>query len=184
MTPAFHALPTSSTCASREPDPEPGDRKIAKRIQIIGVGAPYGDDQLGWVAAEALRNSPLLAGLAPQSVIISQRDRPGLALLEMVQDSAKLILVDAIRAGTRPGTLHRLTAPGLSTCQGLLSSHGYGIAAALEIGRVMGSLPPQVVIFGLEIAGTAGDKLSPAVHEALPRLIQEIEREVVASLSF
>lgn len=172
--------------AFRVSEARAGEFPIAERIHIIGVGSPHGDDRLGWFAAEALLGSSVLRGFGHQAVAVSLSDRPGLMLLELARDSSKLILLDAVCAGVRPGTLHRLDAQALTAGSGLLSSHGFGIAAALELGRLTGSLPPKVVIFGLEIADTresAGEGLSRAVREALPKLIDEVECEVAASFT-
>ncbi|MHB8257823.1 MAG: hydrogenase maturation protease [Acidiferrobacterales bacterium] len=153
------------------------------RIHIVGVGSPHGDDRLGWVAAGELRRSAGLAALPPLTLTIAERDRPGMDLLQGLEGLTALIVVDAVCTGLAPGTLHRLTGDEIGGAAGTLSSHGFGLAAALELGRAMGCLPPRVAVFGLEIADTGGEALSPAVKAAMPGLVAAVEREVLDQIS-
>ena len=153
------------------------------RIHIVGVGSPHGDDRLGWVAAGELRRSTGLAALSPLTLTVAERDRPGMDLLRGLEGLTTLIVVDAVRTGLAAGTLHRLTGDEIGRAAGTLSSHGFGLAEALELGRVMGCLPPRVVVFGLEIADTDGEVLSPVVEAAMPGLVAAVEREVLDQIS-
>ncbi|NIW85741.1 MAG: hydrogenase, partial [Gammaproteobacteria bacterium] len=51
------------------------------RVHIIGVGSPFGDDQLGWRAAEALRRAVVELG-AENTVHVMQCATPGGELVD------------------------------------------------------------------------------------------------------
>ncbi len=155
------------------------------RIRIVGVGSPAGDDRLGWLAARALRRRAALAVLIPQVVTIAGFDRPGMGLLQGLEGLTALIVVDAVRSGAAAGTLHRLGVSEVTHVCGVLSSHGFGLAQTLELGLAMGWLPPQVTVFGLEMAAAdaGSESLSAKVAAAMPVLIQSVEREVLEELA-
>ena len=146
-------------------------------LHIIGVGSPFGDDRLGWVAVETLQRSAALAAAGGGSISFAVLDRPGALLLAHWHDADRVIVVDAVRSGAPPGTRHRLE-PGKWAATESVSSHGFGLASALELARALGDLPPHLVLYGIEIDPTcSGFSLSEPVRRSLPDLIQEIERE-------
>ncbi|MDO8704250.1 MAG: hydrogenase maturation protease [Sulfuricaulis sp.] len=146
-------------------------------IQLIGVGSPFSDDRLGWVAAEALQRSSVVQAMHPGRMVISILDRPGAMLLAHWRDADNVILIDAVHSGAAPGTLHCLTASDLASGGLPASSHGFGIACALELGGALGNLPGSVLLYGIEIdPAHVGQSLSAAVLSALPDLIRRIEQ--------
>ena len=66
-----------------------------KRIKIIGIGSPFGPDQLGWDVVTQLQHT-LAEKTNDYQLNFIQCDRPGLRLLEFMQDTDMTILVDAI----------------------------------------------------------------------------------------
>jgi hydrogenase maturation protease len=53
------------------------------------------------------------------------------------------------------------------------STHDLGLADIVELGRVLGRLPPRLVILGIEVADCApGAGLSPAVQRGLRRAVR------------
>lgn len=148
------------------------------RLHVIGVGSPFGDDRLGWMAVEALQRSAALAALGGGNISFAVLDRPGALLLAHWHDADRVIVVDAVRSGALPGTRHRLQ-PGEWAATESVSSHGFGLASALELARVLGDLPLHLVLYGIEIDPTcSGFSLSEPVRRSLPDLIREIEREL------
>lgn len=150
---------------------------MRNRLRIIGIGSPFGDDRLGWVAVEMLQRSTVLTECGAGNISFAVLDRPGALLLTKWQDTERVIVVDAVRSGAPPGTRHRLE-PGAWAAGESVSSHGFGLAAALELARALGDLPPHLVLHGIEIdpAGS-GCSLSEPVRRALPDLVHEIGRE-------
>lgn len=158
------------------------------RCVVIGVGnRDRGDDGLGPAAARLLREHVEAArhpGFAAPEIIEHGRD---VASLILARASAEwLFLIDACVSGAAPGTICRLdvTAAGLparalppGSCH---SSHGFGLAAALELARALGRLPPHTVIYAVEASSfAAGTPLSPL----LERAAAEVARRVFAELA-
>ena len=151
------------------------------RVHIIGVGSPFGDDRLGWVAAESLQRSPVLNGLEPGRIVISILDRPGAMLLTLWDEADHVILIDGVRSGAVPGTRHRLSVSDLAGSRLPATSHGFGVAAALELARVLGNLPDRLLLYGIEMdASCSGCVLSDAVAGVMPVFVREIEKEALA----
>jgi hydrogenase maturation protease len=145
------------------------------RVQVIGVGSPYGDDRLGWATAEMVQRA-----LDPEAVKVSICDRPGALLLSEWQEGQRLVLVDAMRSGAQPGSLHRIAACDIGEATSAASSHGFGVAEALALARVLGRDLSQATVFGVEMSPQqADDVLSDPVRRALPALVEQIAAEVL-----
>ena len=144
-------------------------------VRIFGIGSPFGDDRVGWLAVEELRGR-----FDSAEVDISAHDRPGLRLVTLMQGAAQVVLVDAVKSGAAPGSLHRLEGEAiLKAVARYTSTHGFGLAEALQLAQRLGELPEKIVLWGVEAGSlAAGDDLSPAVREALPRLIDGVVGEV------
>lgn len=152
------------------------------RVHVIGVGSPHGDDWLGWELAERLRASEALAGWHEQ-ISISLHDRPGAALLQAWRGTGLVILIDAVRSGAEPGRVHRLDAAQLAAQPRQLSTHGFGVAEAVQLAAALDALPEALQFFGVEIDPANTEmRLSDAVDAALPALVEEIEALVLSTV--
>lgn len=150
------------------------------RVHIIGVGSPFGDDRLGWVAAESLQRSSAMNALEPGRIVISILDRPGVMLVTLWDEADHVIVIDAVRSGAVPGTRHRLTVSDVNATRLPATSHGFGVAAALELARALGNLPDRLLLRGIEMdASCSGYALSDAVAEVMPVFVREIEKEAL-----
>ncbi|MEQ6342016.1 MAG: hydrogenase maturation protease [Gammaproteobacteria bacterium] len=149
-------------------------------IRIIGIGSPFGDDRLGWEAAEAVRRSGLL-GHFPQGLVSVQCcDRPASGLLMLMEGASHVILIDAMRSGAVPGTVRRLQDEEIEMEAALLSSHGFGVAESLALGRTLGMLPARLVLYGVEVCNLDQcDTLAPETVGALPMLVERIKEELL-----
>ena len=143
-------------------------------IIIVGVGSPFGVDRLGWEVLERLKKNVLPDESGDERISYICSDRPGPALLEMIRGAGLAIIIDAIQAGDVPGKLIRLEGEQISTVPLRLSSHGFGIADTLALGKTVGGLPEKVVILGLEIGGAG--RWQPD-EEDLLRLIDAVKEE-------
>lgn len=167
----------------RTPDLQAPD---AQPVLIIGVGNPdRGDDAIGWIAAERL------AALAPPGARILRCSGDILALIESWRAAAAVILMDAsspqpasdapgAQPSGRPGTLLRIdaAAEGLPAALTNHSTHGFGVAEAIELARALGVLPPTVLVYAVEgETFEAGAPLSPAAAAALETLIDRVAGE-------
>jgi hydrogenase maturation protease len=144
---------------------------------IVGLGNPLrGDDGLGVRAAE------LLAGRAlPAGVEVVDGGMPGLDLVNLMEGWPRVILIDAAHLGKAPGqfarfTLDEVRLPGDNDP---LSIHDAGLREALLLAQVLGVLPEQVIIYGVQPAHLGWqDELSPEVEAALPELVDAVLEEV------
>ena len=145
----------------------------ADRIVIAGLGNELcADDGVGVVAARRL------AAARPDLEV----HEVGVAVLsgvEAVAGADTLILLDAIRLGAAPGTLHRLEGPVLGLVVGARDPHGLGLLRALAVSGV--AAPRRIVALGVEPALLDyGLALSPAVAAAVDGLLAAVARELAA----
>jgi hydrogenase maturation protease len=137
---------------------------------VLGIGSPFGDDRLGWEAAERLRGGD--GGCVAR---VESLDRPGAALIEVWRGARRVLLIDAVRSGAPPGTLHRIGIGDMVGIGDATSSHALGVAATVALARALGALPPELMLYGIEAdPDWGGEGLSPSVRAALPALIEEI----------
>ena len=148
---------------------------MGSKIRIIGVGSPFGDDRLGWIVAEQLKALPICLSKKGK-IDISILDRPGTALISQWKDVDAVILIDAIRSGASPGTLHILSADDIDENTQLTSSHGFGVASTMALARTLDELPQYFYLCGIEIDPTnLGEDLGLSVRVAINPLVDRIE---------
>jgi hydrogenase maturation protease len=154
------------------------------RVQVIGIGSPFGDDRLGWEAAEQLSERPEIRALAPGDIAITVRDRPGVLLLNEWSGAEKVILLDAVCSGATPGSLHCIGAESIRRGSKSRSSHGFGVAETLALAAALGQDLSCVVVRGVELdRDHGGEYLSEPVRVALPQLVEKVIADVLAAIA-
>jgi len=147
------------------------------RTLVIGIGNPLQcDDGLGACAAQLLAEEALPAG-----VQIEELGTPGWGLVNFLQGWQRVILIDAVCMGEEPGTWRRLEKDEIQLVASdqVRSLHEPGLAESLSLAQTLGLLPDEIVLYGVEPACIQpGDKLSPAVRQAMPPLIKHILGEL------
>ncbi len=158
-------------------------------VVVIGVGnALRQDDGAGLEVARRLRtlgdaaDTAVRAELAmPAELAVLEYEGEPLGLLELWEGARAAVLVDAIRSGAAPGTIHRVDAsrePIPAPLRGSSSTHAVGVGDAIELARALGRLPARVVVYGVEGACfDAGSGLSAAVQRAVDVLAEAVLRE-------
>jgi hydrogenase maturation protease len=144
---------------------------------VIGVGnAIGGDDAAGLEAVRRLRPH------VPADVELVEREGEPSGLLDAWEGAEEAIVVDAVRSGAPPGTVHRLDARRRPLPSRLLrsaSTHALGVAEAVELGRALDRLPPRLLVYGIEgRAFEAGAGLAPAVERAVERVVEEVRADL------
>jgi len=142
---------------------------------VIALGNRFrGDDAAGPCVADRLRH------LGVDCRIVDGAE-DALAIMDAWQEARTAIVVDALDGGGSPGAIRRIEfgiqplPKDLARC----SSHGLGIAEAIELSRVMGRLPASVIIYAIEAASfEPGAPLSPAVRDAVETVADRIASEV------
>ncbi len=146
-----------------------------KDLRVLGIGSPFGDDQIGWRVAEKLEEA-----FSSDQVSILVLDRPGPSLLHYLDGAHGVILVDALHANYAPGTIVSLTRRRLLREAGQWSSHLLGVPEALALGEALDLLPEQLILLGIqsENVDLEGQPLSPALEAALPEVVARIRAEL------
>lgn len=153
---------------------------------ILGIGSPFGDDRIGWAAAEAIRAASWYGALQPRLRVVAL-DRPGVGLLAEMAHADQAIVIDAMRTGALPGTVRRLVTDDLDAPAPACSGHDVGVIATLHLGRALDLLPRRLALFGIEI--TAGDAAgaepnfdpAPPLRAALSSVLALVHEELLAS---
>lgn len=143
---------------------------------VIGIGNPHcGDDGVGRLVARRLDAQ----GAAGLQVVEHAGDAAG--LLEWLTGPQAAYLIDASKMGKPPGTISRfdVTRTQLPRVALSCSTHGLGVADAIELARALGRLPPRCVIYAIEGRRyDIGDALSPEVDAAAEEVANLIRDEL------
>ncbi len=148
------------------------------RQLIIGIGnTDRGDDAVGRIVARQLR------ARQRTGVEIFEESGEAASLLSSIEGAGAVWFVDAAVSGAAPGTIRRFDVAAASLPQAMssLSTHGFGLAEAIELARALKRLPSRCIVYTVEIcACEAGALLTPdvaaAVEEVVARVCAEIER--------
>ena len=151
------------------------DPRGPEKLRVIGVGNAWrGDDAAGLLAAR------LLGDVLPDLDVRNCEGDP-VGLLDAWDGADTVWVVDAVSSGAKPGTVHRLEATEAELPRDLFgaSTHVFGLAEAVELGRALDRLPERLVVFGVEGSRfNAGDAVSPEVERAAADVAAQVEREV------
>lgn len=124
------------------------------------------DDGVGWKVADQLEAAP------PPGAVVRRSAVSGFYLLDELIDFDRVVVVDAVRTGTRePGDVFAFPIEALNGPAGP-SPHAVGLPTVLRVGRQCGLTLPRVIhVVAIEVADmeTLGVGLTPPVEAALPR---------------
>jgi len=151
-------------------------KPIDSLLLVIGVGQEWrGDDAAGLLVARRLRP------LAPRVTVLENSGSVS-DLLAAWQESEAVILVDAVAGGGRPGGIYRFPVherPLPAELFPAASTHAWGLAQAVALSRVLGTLPPYLVVYGIESRDFGpGREVAPEVARAVPEVARRIIREI------
>jgi hydrogenase maturation protease len=152
-----------------------------QRLLVIGVGQEWrGDDAAGLLVAR------LLQEMVGPEVMVRENSGAAHELLDAWQEADAVILIDAVQGGGRPGEIYRFPVheqPLPAEFFPAASSHAWGVAQAVALGRVLGQLPPYLVVYGVEGRNFGlGQELSPEVAQAIPEVARRIRQEIEGCL--
>jgi hydrogenase maturation protease len=151
------------------------------RRVVVGVGAPdRRDDGSGPRVVAALR------GRVPPDVELVGNVPDATALVDLWDGAALAVVVDAMRSGAAPGTVARRSGDEVDALpvDRPTSSHGLSVADAVGLGRALGRMPSQLVLYLIEARDVApGSTLTAEVAAAVDRTAERIVAELRARAS-
>lgn len=152
-----------------------GERLTAGRPLILGVGnLLLGDEGIGVLAAQRLAKTNLAA-----KADIVDGGTGGFHLLSLLQDYARVILIDAAADGRPPGTITRLRPRFASDFPRSLSAHDIGLRDLIETAALLGDLPRiDLITVSIEKIQSLGFEVSEPVSAALAP-IEELVRSLL-----
>jgi len=135
---------------------------------VLGLGnLVHSDDGLGVHAIQSLMEDPRV----PSDVVLMDGGTQGLSLLPHVSAFQRLLVIDALDVGEKPGTLVRIEGEALRNLPGKASVHQLGFADLLVALELLGESPKEIVLLGVQPLSTEwGTELTPPVSEAVSRL--------------
>lgn len=146
-----------------------------KRAVVIGVGNRWrGDDGVGPAVLDALRDQ------VGAGVELVESDGEPTRLLDAFAGGDQVVMIDAVKTGATPGTVHRFTSDDLPAGMGIgQSSHLVALVDTIAMGKLLGKLPDGLVVIGIEAIdfdhGTEmTTEVAAAVDDAAAAVLDEI----------
>jgi hydrogenase maturation protease len=117
----------------------------------------------------------------PRGIRVMDGGTLGLDLLPYLEETSRLVVVDAVQSREPPGTLIRLTGDEIPIFldAAKVSPHQEGLQDLLAAALLKGYLPDEVVFLGVQIESMGvGLELSPAVAAQVDALVDRVVEEL------
>lgn len=151
--------------------------EVEKKVVILGVGnLLLHDEGVGIHVIQEL----IARYTFGKQVQLIDGGTLGIDLLPFIQEADHLIIIDAVDAGSRPGSIFRFTPCGLAPdTLPKLSLHQASLFEVLRLAEVLGYCPETVVI-GIQPQEIApwGLELTPVVQQKIPEIIKLVLDEL------
>jgi hydrogenase maturation protease len=147
-----------------------------KDILILGIGnILLKDEGVGVHVVNKLKEIPL-----PNNVEVIDGGTAGLDLTDFIANRKKVIVIDTVKAGDKPGTIYRLTEKNLNLKpKAIMSFHEIDFMHALYLSEVMGIKPEETIVIGIEPKDMSDStELSPEIEARIPRIIEVVMKEL------
>ncbi|GAW93260.1 hydrogenase maturation protease [Calderihabitans maritimus] len=146
---------------------------------VVGCGNLLASDD--GVGIHVVRE--LLSRRLPPAVKVIEAGVPGLRLLDLIRDTQRAIIVDAVVAGERPGTVLRFNGSQLPRHARIgCSLHGMDLLYTLNLGWRLEPerMPKEIIIIGIQVERQAPwrTELSPSVAAAVPKAVEAVMAEI------
>jgi hydrogenase maturation protease len=147
---------------------------------VIGLGNPLlTDDGVGLAMLAQVQ----AAGAWDADVEWVDGGTWGLSLLPVLADAERVLVLDAVRAGRDPGTVVRGSGDAVPRLYAHpLSPHQIDLREVLGAAELVGAVPAELEVIGVEPASTDGPclEMTDAVAAAVPRGVAEALRVLAA----
>jgi hydrogenase maturation protease len=160
---------------------EVSDRGGNAPVLVLGLGnVLLGDDGVGPRMVEALGAEAARWGGA---VELADGGTLGVALLGLLVGRQAVVILDAIKRGAVPGTIHVLRGDeALAAPPAATTAHEGNAGDLLRAAALLGELPGEIVVLGIEPAHVeTGMALSTPVEVSLAEALR-LAAEIVAGL--
>ncbi|MBU7006661.1 HyaD/HybD family hydrogenase maturation endopeptidase [Phosphitispora fastidiosa] len=146
------------------------------RVTVMGVGNDLlRDEGIGVHVIKAMEGQQL-----PDGVKIVNGWVAGIDLLQEIQNTERLIIVDAIDTGDRPGTIYRFRADEVDVMinRHKTSLHQVDLFETLKLAKFLGGYP-ETVIIGIQPRDIVwGTELSPLLASLIPQIVDVVRDEI------
>ncbi|NTV50847.1 MAG: hydrogenase maturation protease [Geobacteraceae bacterium] len=117
-------------------------------VLVLGIGnLVMGDDAAGVLVAQRLQREYYF----PDNVEVIDGGTLGLDLLPKLENITNLIIIDAVETGQKAGTCVRLCGEELPIAlETKVSPHQMGLKDLLAVSGLMGHLPKEMVLIGVQ----------------------------------
>ena len=142
-------------------------------ILVLGIGnLVMSDDGIGVRVIQALQERYRF----PAGVTLLDGGTLGLDLLPRLEGVDRLLVLDAIELGEKPGTLARLTGEDIPMAMATkLSPHQMGLKDLLVVAELMGCAPGIMVFWGVQPdVIELGTELSTPVAAQIDSLVERV----------
>jgi hydrogenase maturation protease len=155
-----------------------------ERVLVLGLGnILLKDEGIGVHVVKQLQGLSL-----PGNVEVIDGGTAGLDMLLSQENPYKLVIIDATKAGKKPGTIYKAKVNGgeidklsriFSQDKDLkISPHQFGLIDALAAAEKIGCLPREIVIIGVEPKEMDyGLELTESVRQKVPAIVDMVLEE-------
>jgi hydrogenase maturation protease len=149
---------------------------------VLGIGnILLKDEGVGVHVAQAMAAQAAEQGSPPpEEVEILDGGTSGADLLEVIANRQRVIVIDAVQAAGKPGTILRFTGEDLARKTNVsLSLHDLGLLETLQMAGHLGCAPREVIIFGVVPQDfSPGLEMTDKVAAAVPKVIELVRAEL------
>ncbi|NPB08645.1 MAG: HyaD/HybD family hydrogenase maturation endopeptidase [Aquificae bacterium] len=146
-------------------------------ITVLGIGnLLLSDEGLGVVAVRKFQEEYEI----PEGVQVLDGGTLGIDLMYFLQDTDKLLVVDAVSGGKEPGSLYRIEGEAVKKYfRSKVSMHELGFQEVMALMELTGNSFEEVVVIGLEPKSLELSlELSEEVRSKIPLLVEEIRKQL------
>ena len=151
-------------------------KSTRKKTLIAGLGnILLGDEGVGVKVIEEIEKGFTL----PDDLSLLDGGTAGYALIDYIKGYDRLIIIDAVRGGKKPGTIYRLSADDIQQRTDLkLSGHQISLPDVLCLAGKLDKLP-EILLIGIEPKDMDYDlELSSEVKDAADKVIKTLVEEL------
>jgi hydrogenase maturation protease len=144
-----------------------------RKVLILGIGNTLrADDGLGVYIVQHMQEAGVIL---PEGVELLDGGTAGFDLLGLIDGYDKIVIVDALKADDKPGSIYRFTPEHAVERRAQYSLHEVGIMEVIRTLRITGN-DPEIEFVGIvpENIRDLDTTISQTVIESVPRAVEVI----------